>query len=237
MSNPGFTLAEDAALKNRLQTLYVSDDRDQQRPVKVFFRYPDAETEKTYPFVTIELINLNHARDRQFSEVSYYYSRDASIPDPQNAHNSRYLDYFPSEYDADGLDQVAGASGYIHMEPFVPVNLTYQVSTYCRSQRHDRQLTAAMLRYIFPIRRGFIEIPEDGTIRRCDLLNWQQADLLDQESGYKKRIFRKVFTVQINAEIPQSDITDVPKVDTVSGLLKEQRDGFHVLTTSQTQEF
>jgi hypothetical protein len=236
LPNPGFTLAEDAALKNRLQTIYVSDDREQQRPIKVFFRYPDAETEKTYPFVTIELIGISHARNRQHSEVEYYYTNDSAMASSASA-ASNFLDYFPSEYDEEGLSIVAGNSGYIHMEPFVPVDLTYQVSTYCRSQRHDRQLTAAMLRYVFPLRRGFIEIPEDGTIRRCDLLNWQQADLLDQESGYKKRIFRKVFTVQINAEIPQNDISPVPRVDTVNGELSETRSDLHVLTISQTEEF
>lgn len=237
MANPGFTLAEDAALKARLQTVYVSDDRNQQRPAKVFFRYPDGETEKSYPFITLELININHARYRQHSEVDYYYSNDATVPQSDRARHNKYVDYFPSEYDTDGLNEIAGSSGYIHMEPFVPVDLTYQVTTYCRSQRHDRQITAALLRYVFPLRRGFIEIPEDGTIRRCDLLNWRQADLLDQEAGYNKRIFRKVFTVQINSEIPQSDIGSVARVDTVSGTLTETRSDLHVLTISQTQEF
>lgn len=237
MANPGFTLAEDAALKARLQNIYVSDDRNQQRTAKVFFRYPDGETEKSYPFITIELININHARNRQHSEVDYYYTNDTVIPDSDTDRHNKYLDYFPSEYDAAGLNEIAGSSGFIHIESFVPVDLTYQVTTYCRSQRHDRQMTAALLRYVFPLRRGFIEIPEDGTIRRCDLLNWRQADLLDQEAGYNKRIFRKVFTVQINSEIPQNDIASVPRVDTVSGVLQETRSDLHVLTISQPQEF
>lgn len=237
MANPGFTLAEDAALKNRLQTVYVSDDREQQRPVKVFFRYPDGETEKTYPFITIELININHARNRQHSHVDYYYTNDSEVPSTRVSQYSSHLNYFPSEYDAVALAEIAGSDGFIHMEDFVPVDLTYQVSTYCRSQRHDRQMTAALLRYVFPLRRGFIEIPEDGTIRRCDLLNWRQADLLDQEAGYSKRIFRKVLTVQINAEIPQNDITSVKKVETVTGQLTDSRTDTSTLTIFPTQEF
>lgn len=237
MANPGFTLAEDAALKARLQSVYVSDDRSQQRYVKVFFRQPDGETEKVYPFITLELININHARNRQHSDVDYYYTNDVAIPANNAARHNKYLDYFPSEYDTNGLDEIAGASGFIHMESFVPVDLTYQVTTYCRSQRHDRQMTAALIRYVFPLRRGFIEIPEDGTIRRCDLLNWRQADLLDQEAGYNKRIFRKVFTVQINSEIPQNDIARVKKVETVNGKLTDSRSEETVLTTFSTQEF
>jgi len=237
VSNPGLGLAEDAALKRRLQTVYVSDDADYQRYVTVYFRYPEAETEIVYPFITIELIGITHARDRQVSHVDQYYSANPDIPAPHNADNARYIDYFPSEYDEQGLSEIAGADGHLYIEPFVPVNLTYQVSTYARSQRHDRQMTAALLRYVFPIRRGFIEIPEDNTLRRCDLLNWQQADILDQESGYKKRIFRKIFTVNINAEIPQNDIVGVPLVQTVNGELRETRDDLHVLSITQSQEF
>ncbi|NDC89491.1 MAG: hypothetical protein EB075_11945, partial [Bacteroidetes bacterium] len=64
MPNTGFTLAEDAALKQRLSALTVSDDRDMRRPIKTFFRYPDAETEKTYPFATIELIDIEFDAQR-----------------------------------------------------------------------------------------------------------------------------------------------------------------------------
>lgn len=237
MANPGFTLAEDAALKARLQTVYVSDDRNQQRLVKVFFRQPDGETEKVYPFITIELIGINHAKYRQHSAVDYYYTNDASLSADRRAGYAERLNYFPSEYNEEGLKEIVGSEDFIHIEDFVPVDLTYQVSTYCRSQRHDRQMTAAIMRYVFPLRRGFIEIPEDGTMRRCDLLNWRQADLLDQEAGYNKRIFRKVFTVQINAEIPQNDIEIVKKVETVTGELTDSRTEATVLTTFPTQEF
>ena len=218
MSNPGFTLAEDAALKNRLKTLYVSDDRNQQRSVQVFFRYPEAETEKIYPFITIDLIGISHARQRQESQVIRHYTNDERARVPSSAER---IDYIPSEYDQDGMDAIVGDSGSLKMYDYVPVDLTYQITTHCRSQRHDRQLTAALMRYIFPLRYSFIEIPEDGTIRRCDLLDWRTADILDQESGYKKRIFRKVLTVQINSEIPQNDPTTSPLVTTVSGTLSE----------------
>lgn len=222
MSNPGFTLAEDAALKNRLKTLYVSDDRNQQRAVQVFFRYPEAETEKIYPFITIDLIGISHARQRQESQVIRHYTNDERARVPSSAER---IDYIPSEYDQDGMDAIVGDSGSLKMYDYVPVDLTYQITTHCRSQRHDRQLTAALMRYIFPLRYSFIEIPEDGTIRRCDLLDWRTSDILDQESGYKKRIFRKIITVQINSEIPQNDPTTSPLVTTVSGTLQESTSG------------
>lgn len=209
MPNAGFLLAEDAALKERLtKALHVSDDRSADRKVQVFFRYPESETERTYPFATIEMINLTHARQRQLSEVTYFYS-------PDEDYGYTTIDYFPSEYDTAGLADLAGASPFLTTEQMIPVDLTYQISTYCRSQRHDRELTANILRHVFPFRWSFIIIPEDNTSRRCELLNWTSADILDQEAGYKKRIFRKVYTIQVNSEIPQRGLGNVQQVSGV----------------------
>ncbi len=209
-TNHGFTLAEDAALKYRLGSLAVSDDKSAERVCKVFFRYPEGETEKLYPFITIELIDISHARDRQESERSYTYSDD-----PTYASN---ITYFPSEMDE--ADMAAQANGGILVtDQLVPVNLMYQVTTYTRTQRHDRQLTMLLLRRVFPMRRGFIEIPEDGTIRRCDIVSWRPTDVLDKETGYKNHIFRKVYTVVINSEIPQSDLYGGTYVQAVDGTL------------------
>jgi len=94
-----------------------------------------------------------------------------------------------------------------------------------------------MLRYVFPFRRGFIEIPEDGTVRRCDMLDWRQADVLDQEAGFNKRIFRKVYTVRINAEIPQKDIFTVKTVSEVSGTIEDNYSDTDVLSTSFSEDF
>lgn len=226
MPNPGLTLAEDAALKARLSHLSVTDDREQVRVPGVFFRYPEAETEIIYPFVTIELIDIAYAPTRQESERQYTYS---SVPGkPGN------LFHYPSELDEAGLAALGGDDAYLTTDQFVPVDLVYQVTTHCRSQRHDRQLTMLLFRRVFPLRRGFMEIPEDGTIRRCDLIGWRPADVLDQETGYKKRIFRKAYTVIVNAEIPQSDLLGAGEVLSVHGQLVEH----HPSTSSTlTEEF
>jgi hypothetical protein len=234
--NAGFTLAEDAAIKNRLANLRVSDDRDADRKVQVFFRYPDGETERHYPFITIELIDIVYASDRQHSEADYYFTRDAALSAAQQTKGTG-IDYFPSEYDEEDLSNMAGEDGYIRMDQFVPVDLIYQISTYCRSQRHDRELSAHMLRYVFPFRRGYIHVPEDDTMRRLSVLDWRTADLLDQEAGYKKRVFRKVMTASVNAEIPQSNIYEVQKVLNVSGTLTDRQLDSDVPTNPISEDF
>lgn len=233
MPNPGFTLAEDAALKSRLSALTVSDDRDAERFAKVYFRYPEGETEKLYPFITIDLVDIQYDRERQLSEVYYYYS-DATAGASIGVSN---MDYYPSELAEADLAAQVGTAGYLRTDQYVAANLVYQVTTYCRSQRHDRQLTMLLLRHVFPFRLGFIDIPEDGTIRRCDLLDWQQSDLLDQEAGYKKHIFRKVLTVRINAEIPQTDFEAVQRVLDVQGTLESYNPETPDLSTPITETF
>jgi len=221
----GFLLAEDAAVKARFSNLTVSDDRNDERSVSVFFRYPDGETEKHYPFITIEMVDLVHNRSLQMSETDYYYGNGYSN-----------VDYYPSELTSEELDEEVPEDGFVKLSSFVPVTLIYQVSTYTRSALHDRQLTGKILRRVAPFRRGFLEIPEDGTIRRFDLMGWTSADLLDQEAAYRKRIFRKVYTLQVSAEIPTSDINTVDKVTTVVGSITNVDNANPTVFTTQISE-
>jgi len=76
-----------------------------------------------------------------------------------------------------------------------------------------------MLRRVTPFRRGFIEVPEDNTIRRFDLMSWGNSDLLDGEAAYRKRIFRKVYSIQMTAELPASDYYALKQVTSVVGTI------------------
>jgi hypothetical protein len=233
MSNPGFLLAEDAAIKARFANIAVSDDRNAERVAKVFFRYPEGEKEKDYPFITIENVGIIHNRSLQHSEQRYYYSTSASA-----SNSPTYIDYFPSELDAAGMASELGGADYLYADSFVPMTLIYQVATYARSALHDRQLTSKIMRRVVPLRRGFIEIPEDGTIRRFDLISWANSDLLDGEAGYRKRIFRKVYTIHMSAELPASDLAQVKRVTSVIGnITNADNEDPSVFTTPFSEEF
>jgi len=206
----GFLFAEDEAIKKRFSDLTVSDDREAERPVQVFFRYPEGETERKYPFITIELIDIVHAKNRQHSETYL---------DTHHAGHPNNLDYWPSTSSASSPN-VPGFDSFRTTE-FTPVDLLYQVSTFTRSAIHDRQLASQMLANIVPFRYSSIMIEADGTSRRLDLLDWSTADLLDPEAGYRKRIFRKVYTLQMTSEIPTSALTGLKKVSSVSTTLEQ----------------
>lgn len=217
MSRVGFLLAEDEAMKGILSNLTVSDDRNNERPIEVFFRYPEGETERSYPFITIEHIDIIHARNRQHSESDIFFRTGAGNVPQIPAGSANRMDYWPSVSSTFGFKTGKDAYAYLMANEHVPVDLLYQVSTFTRTALHDRQLSAKMLTEVFPWRKGFIDIGADNTIRRLDLLDWTTADLLDPEAGYRKRIFRKVYTVQMTAEIPSSRIVGKQSVDTVVG--------------------
>lgn len=215
MSRSGFLLAEDEALKVRLSGLTVSDDRDASRDVQVFFRYPEGETERLYPFITIELIDIVHARNRQHSVVDQYgYAEGDDFANSPGA-----LTYWPSTSDTltvpDGFE-------YMKTTEFIPVDILYQVSTFTRSFQHDRQLQYKLLYNKLGFRYNSIYIPADGTSRRLDLLDWTTADLLDPEAGYKKRIFRKIYTLQMSAELPSSDFIGIKQATSIQTTLVQQ---------------
>jgi hypothetical protein len=208
MARTGFLLAEDEAIKKRLTGLTVTDDRKNTRPVQVFFRYPDAETEREYPFVTIEMLDIVHAKNRQHSELPiYYYNTAGGASAPTGASSMpNAMNYWPSNSPDFGYLDNKNDFQVLVSNEFVPVDLLYQISTFTRSALHDRQLSANLLTKVFPFRRGSIHIDADNTDRRLELLDWSTADLLDPEAGYRKRIFRKVYTLQMSAELPSTDI-------------------------------
>ncbi len=208
MSRTGFLLAEDEAIKARLTGLTVTDDRNNTRPIQVFFRYPDAETEREYPFITIEMLDIVHAKNRQHSELPiYYYNTAGGASAPTGASSMpNAMNYWPSNSADFGYLTNKNNYQVLVSNEFVPVDLLYQVSTFTRSALHDRQLSATMLTKAFPFRKGSIHVPADNTDRRLELLDWSTADLLDPEAGYRKRIFRKVYTLQMSAELPSSDV-------------------------------
>jgi len=182
-----FLISEDEALRELLKGMTVSDDRESARSVGVWFGQPDTEVRnQSFPFITIDLINVSEARERVMSaqQVSPWYLE-------------------PANYD----EEVHG--GWSMYMP-IPMNLDYQVTTFSRQPRHDRQIVGQLLGTRLPVRFGSLVVREkltevvdgveqwDATVRRLDVLGIAKRDTV--ESG--KRLFMNAFTVRISSEIP-----------------------------------
>lgn len=177
MGNP-FILAEEYALKALLQGMSVSDDKVTGRPVKVWFGYPDVELrEQTFPFVTIDLIDISPANERQWSGYIYDNDKRGTV-DPIS--KTSYKNEAPVAYD-----------------------LTYQITTHARHPRHDRAIIYQMLNK-FPSKFGHLEVPNEiGTevsSRTMFLDGFVKRDVVETDSG-SRRLLRNVFTVRIVSEM------------------------------------
>lgn len=189
MGNP-FVIAEDLALKTHLQGITVSDEKVANRQVKVWFGYPDIEIrEQTYPFITIDLLDITPALNRQHQGILYDNDyRGTSQP-------GLYSYDYPAAYD-----------------------ISYQITTHARHPRHDRALMFELHKR-FPSIYGYLRVPNElGTefsYRSTFLDGFVKRDAVEEDSG-GRRLLRNVFTVRVISEMtPFAPKTSVPEVQQV----------------------
>jgi hypothetical protein len=177
MGNP-FIIAEDLALKTLVQGMTVKDDNNQNRPVKVWFGYPDVEIRtQDFPFVTIDLIDIVPANDRQTSGILV---------------------------DTDNRGTQASVAGYSY-EYRIPVayDLVYQISSYCRHPRHDRAIMFQLMNK-FPSKFGYLIVPNqlgtENSSRTMFLDGFVKRDAVEGETG-NRRLLRNVLSVRVISEM------------------------------------
>lgn len=187
MGNP-FVIAEDLALKQHLAGLTVADEKNASRQVKVWFGYPDIEVRnQEYPFITIDLLDITHALDRQHQGI--LYDSDQQGTNPTLGH---YKYDYPTAYD-----------------------LSYQITTHSRHPRHDRALIWE-LHNKFPARYGYLRVPNElGTeysYRSMFLDGFVKRDAVEEDSG-GRRLLRSVFTIRVVSEMtPKQAANRIPEV-------------------------
>lgn len=177
-----FILNEDEALKSILSGITVSDAGNSARPVSVFYGQPDPQIrQQSYPYITIDLVGVSEAKERTHSGYSQ-------------------LTYVPEDVDPNQT--------YFVMTP-IPVNLDYQITTFARQPRHDRQIIAQLFkRDRLPLRFGYLEVPQDNTVRRLDMLGFSKRDITEQD----KRLFSNVYSIQVSSELLRDDLAQVYEV-------------------------
>ena len=185
-----FLIAEDAALKELLKQIYVVDEKNNAREVGVWFATPDVESrQQSYPYLTIEFLSADRAKYRQQS--------------------GRWVDN-------DRQGTVAPVAGIVHAYSMpIPWDLTYQITSYARHPRHDRQIITHLLSNDFIGQHGFLSVQNElGTqtsFRHMVLEGFAKRDTI--EDG--RRLFRNVFTVTVTSETVAGQGTGVPEVDSV----------------------
>lgn len=192
MSDTSFLFAEDKALKTLLQGIYVQDGKDNTRPVKVWFGYPDVELKnQEYPYMVIDLFDIQPANDRQSSG---FWIDNTNRGTEEPASNERYTYYAPVVYD-----------------------LYYQVSTYSRHPRHDRTIIFEMLNKKIPGKFGHLLVPQANgggyVARHMFLEGFVKRDSI--EDG--RRLLRNVFSIRVVSEMtPYESAVPTPQIQSAN---------------------
>lgn len=197
-----FIISEDKALREKLQGMTVSDQKSDgqeiPRQVGVWFGQPDQEIRaQSYPYITIDMIDI--VRDQQ----------------------REYRAKVKPEY-LSGPDVLTGDDWEI--ETPIPVSIDYQITTYSRHPRHDRQILAQLLGTKLPLRFGVLNVLE-GTVeneggttvntvttRRLDVMSVSKRDVTEQA----KRLFVNAITVRVSSEIPLEIFDQLYRVTSVN---------------------
>lgn len=199
-----FLLAEDEALRDLLLGMTVTDQKQNSaRNVGVWFGQPDQELrEQKYPYITIDMIDI--AED--FTRAMRGKVKPAYIQDPttmvQGTQSVQQVNYDDDDHNWE-------------IDYPIPVNIDYQITTYSRQPRHDRQILAQLLYTKIPLRFAVLLTGPNtvyGTHRRLDVLDISKRDV--SENG--KRLFVNAITVRISSEIAQETFTKLYKVQELS---------------------
>jgi len=197
-----FILSEDEALRNKLQGMTVndqkSDGQNTPRQVGVWFGQPDQEIRaQSFPYVTIDMVDVQRDTER---EMRGLVNPDYLLPDGIDTETQDFLVDMP-----------------------IPVYIDYQITTYSRHPRHDREILSQLLTQKFPLRFGYLEIPEKSvtvgdvttntiTMRRLDVMNVAKRDVTEQA----KRLFVNAISVRVSSEVVQGVFRQLYKVLSVT---------------------
>jgi len=199
-----FLVSEDEALRNLLLGMTVTDQKavanGSPRNVKVYFGQPSQEVvSQSYPYIVIDMIDIAEDTSRAMrGMVKPNYLNDPTymVQPVQGTQSVQAVQGV--SYDSETNDWM--------MHWPIPVNIDYQVTTYAREPRHDRQILGQILTTKIPMRFAILE-PDDGTVRRLDLLDISKRDVTEQG----KRLFVNALTVRVSSEITEATYNQVYK--------------------------
>lgn len=193
-TDPEWLLREDKALKASLGGLTVSDANNASRPVGVWFSQPDPEARnQKYPYITIDMIDVveyTPAIMSQYGMTAEYNYLLAQLP----------------TYDTNTQEW-----GDLTTGTLLPMLLIYQVSTWARHPRHDRQLLQQLSKGAMHPRFAQVTC-DDNTVRRVIVRGMTKRDTTDEK---QKRLFRNIWTVAMVSEMFGDEVNLTQRVSQV----------------------
>ena len=187
------------------------------RKVGVWFGQPDQEIRaQSYPYITIDMIDISE----DFSRAMRGRVKPAYLTNPSVIGTNTAWDIDEHNWDINYP---------------IPVNIDYQITSFSRQPRHDRQILAQLLYSKIPLRFAVLNTGPNtvfGTTRRLDVLDISKRDITEQG----KRLFVNAITVRVSSEIAAETFNKMYKVLqlNVTGTTGSQTLGRSQFTTIDT---
>jgi hypothetical protein len=194
-----FIFNEDRAMMEKFSGMVVQDVNapDTGRPVQVTWLDNDTElVDLTYPSIIICNVGLSYDAERASSGWSQ-------------------LPYTPEGFEQwindSNLDVTN--SPYWAFTP-IPYNIDYQIEVLSRTNKHSTFLSAVLSGPDFlSVRHGYLAIPEDGTVRRMDLMSGPERQSTHDTDD--KRVFHSIYSVRVSTELLPIEVNKYLQVHTV----------------------
>lgn len=183
-----FIFNEDRAMVAKLTGLYVGDVNAPDQGTAVEVNWLDPETELVdLTFPSIIVCNTGITFDEERAAAGWF-----QLPYTPEG----FASWEPAEFPED--------SPYFAQTP-IPYNINYQIEVLSRTNKHATFLTAVLSGpdYIHT-RFGYLSIPEDGTVRRMDLMSGPERQSIRDRDD--KRLFQSVYSVRVSTELLPKEI-------------------------------
>jgi hypothetical protein len=201
----GWVFNESRALVKKLQGITVQDATSPTagRVVPVTFVHTEWNmSDATYPGIYIEYGGIYRATDREHrgpTTLPYapdgFPGNDLVPADMEDPNNTSLIPWILDE----NSNPDPNASPYWVQDVPVPFNLDFQVSVRARNYEHSFQIVNALAdRKYLPERFGYLEVPEDGTVRTLELTGGPEVTLDKDQDG--KTIVLSLYSVRVASE-------------------------------------
>lgn len=192
-----FIFNEDRAMINKFKNLVVTDINapDTGQPVNTTWLDPDVELKNlTYPSIIISNTGITF--------------------DPERAAAGWFqLPYAPEGFSDWPTNTDVTTSPYFAFTP-IPYNISYQIDVLARNNKHATFLSAILSGpdYLHA-RYGYLDVPEDKTVRRMDLTSGPDRQSFKDQDG--KRLFHSAYTVRVSTELLPKEVESYVPIATV----------------------
>lgn len=224
MGSPGVTIAftdrfpamESRAMRKKLEGMTASaSSYPQGRGIPVEYVEPDFELVKaSYPGIYIAYGAVTKANDREVrGPTNLQYAPpglpvDVQVPEDMDNKDSTATVNWPDT----GFDRLS--SPYYVADHPIPYNLDFQVAVLTRNYQQTFEIIGQLQDIErLPERFGFLEVPEDGTVRTLELLGGPDTSVIRDEDG--KRLVQTLYSVRVAAELSLYDVETIKRVETV----------------------